>query len=136
MLASAPFAFSVFLASGQEEMRSVQSGVFTPEQADRGAEAFEESCRDCHQLDEFSDGAYMEGWSGQTAEALIDQIRSSMPQDNPGSLKRKAYVDIAAFLFRQNGLPSGESEMDATSAEQIRIEGPYRGPSEEDLSER
>ncbi len=124
---------TVLLAVAQEdqleETRSVQSGVYTEEQAERGAKVFEETCLACHQPDEFGDGAYIDGWSGQTAHDMIELIRATMPQDNPGSLKRKDYVDVAAYLFRMNGLPTGDVEMDVNSVKQIRIEGPYH-PSE------
>ncbi len=118
---------SVLYAAAQEETetRSVQSGVYTEEQADRGAKVFEETCVSCHEPAEFGDGAYIDGWSGQTAHDLIELIRSTMPQDNPGSLKRKDYVDVAAYFFRMNGLPTGDAEMDANSVKGIRIEGPY-----------
>lgn len=117
---------TTLLAVAQEEgQRSVQSGVFTAAQAERGARAFEASCQECHQPEEFSDGGYMDGWSGQTANDLVEQVRSTMPQDNPGSLKRKDYVDIAAYFFQLNALPTGESEMDAENAKTILIEGPY-----------
>lgn len=109
----------------EEEVRSVQSGVFTAAQAERGGKVFQTTCQDCHQPEEFSDGAYMDGWSGQTAIDLIEQIRSTMPQDNPGSLKRKDYVDIAAYLFQLNALPTGDGEMDTENAKTILIEGPY-----------
>jgi len=121
---------TVLLASAQEEeIRSVQSGVYTDEQAERGVAIFEETCVSCHEPDEFGDGAYIDGWSGQTAHDLIEHIRATMPQDNPGSLKRKDYVDVVAHLFRMNGLPAGDAEMDASTAKRIRIEGPYRPSS-------
>jgi len=110
----------------EEKTRSVQSGVYTQEQAERGAAVFEKTCLSCHQPGEFGDGAYMDGWSGQTAHDMIELIRATMPQDNPGSLKRKEYVDVVAYLFRLNGLPAGDAEMDVNSLKQIRIEGPYR----------
>ena len=109
----------------EEKTHSVQSGVYTEEQAERGATIFEETCVACHQPDEFGDGAYIDGWSGQTAHDLIEHIRATMPQDNPGSLKRKDYVDVAAYFFRMNGLPAGDAEMDVNSVRHIRIEGPY-----------
>ncbi len=117
---------TVLLASAQEEeIRSVQSGVYTGEQADRGAGLFEDTCSSCHQPEEFGDGSYMEGWEGQTAHDLIEHIRATMPQDNPGSLKRQQYVDIVAYMFRSNGVPAGDAEMDAASVKSIRIEGPF-----------
>ena len=84
------------------------------------------NCQGCHQPEEFGDGAYLEGWSGLPIHDLIEHIRTTMPQDNPGSLKRKDYVDVAAYLLKINGLPEGASEMDTASVKLILIEGPYR----------
>jgi mono/diheme cytochrome c family protein len=126
LLSGLPLLTTFLLASAQEEeTRSVQSGVYTEEQAARGAKAFEGVCSSCHRPGEFGDGAYIDSWSGQTAHDLIEQIRNTMPQDNPGSLKRKDYVDLVAYLFRMNGLPPGDAEMDVESVKHIRIEGPY-----------
>jgi cytochrome c len=141
-LAGVSFLMAVLLASAQEprepqepqepkepsqeETRSVQSGVYTLEQAERGKAVFEEICATCHEPADFDDGGYMSSWSGQTANDMIEEIRATMPEDNPGSLKRKEYVDVAAYFFSLNGLPAGEAEMDANSVKKILIEGPYR----------
>ena len=127
LLLAVTLLMTVLFASAQEEeeTRSVQSGVYTEEQAERGAKIFEETCMSCHEPGEFGDGAYIDGWSGQTAHDMIELIRTTMPQDNPGSLKRKDYVDIVACFFRMNGLPAGDAEMDVNSVKRIRIEGPY-----------
>jgi cytochrome c553 len=132
LIGTGSLLLTVLLAMAQEEeVRSVQRGVFTAEQAQRGSQSFQGACQDCHEPEEFSDGAYMDGWSGQRAGDMIDQIRSTMPQDNPGSLKRKDYVDIAAYLFQLNALPTGDTEMDADNAKKILIEGPYGSSSSE-----
>jgi quinoprotein glucose dehydrogenase len=120
------FPLTVLLSSAQEEeTRSVQSGVYTGEQADRGAALFENTCASCHEPEEFGDGSYLDGWAGQTAHDLIEHIRATMPQDNPGSLKRQEYVDIVAYMFRSNGCPPGDAEMDSASVKLVRIEGPF-----------
>jgi S-disulfanyl-L-cysteine oxidoreductase SoxD len=130
ILTSGFLATVLVAASQEEETRSVQSGVYTDAQAERGLEVFEGTCIACHQPDEFSDGGYLDGWSGQTAHDMVEHIRETMPQDSPGSLKRAEYVDVAAYLFQLNGLPAGDTEMDAESVKKIRIEGPYGSPSE------
>jgi quinoprotein glucose dehydrogenase len=114
-------------AAPDGEPRTTQAGVFTAEQAERGATLFEEACLSCHQPDEFSQPGYMDGWVGQTADDFMELIRTTMPQDNPGRLKRAEYIDLVAFLFRENGLPEGEAEMDTQSVKEIRIEGPFGG---------
>ena len=126
LLGLAPLA----LAAAWNEARSVQAGVYTAEQAERGAKAFEGTCVACHEPAEFSEGGYMEGWEGQKLGDLIELIRSTMPQDSPGSLSRMEYVDVAAYLLQLNGVPAGESEMDTSSVNEIVIEGPFKAQSD------
>ena len=116
--------------SAQDGATSVQSGVYSDEQAERGQQIYGEACLVCHESGEFANGGYMDGWSGMSANDLVDYIRSTMPEDNPGRLKRQEYIDIVAFLFQQNGLPAGETEMVREKLKNIHIEGPYGEPSE------
>ncbi len=129
-LAGALLTTAFLAASQEEETRSVQSGVYTEDQAERGLKVFEGTCLACHEPDRFGDGTYIDSWSGQTAHDLIEQIRATMPEDSPGSLKRMEYVDVVAYFFRLNGLPPGDSEMDVDSVKRIKIEGPFHPPPE------
>lgn len=110
--------------------RSVRQGVFTAAQADRGRRVFEDRCIACHQPDQYAGEGFMRSWTGQTADSLFDLLRTTMPQDNPGSLKPQAYADLLAYIFRLNGLPAGDTELKAVSAalRQVVIEGPDRPP--------
>ncbi len=111
--------------SAQEEATTVQSGVFSEEQAGRGEQLFGEACLVCHQPEEFATGGYMDGWSGMSVNDFVEFVRSTMPEDNPGRLKREEYIDIIAFVFQQNGLPAGETEMERAGLKDIQIEGPF-----------
>ena len=117
--------------SAQEEETSVQAGVYSQEQAERGGEIFGIACLVCHQPEEFAAGGYMHGWTGMNVNDLVEFIRSTMPEDNPGRLKRQEYIDIVAFLLKQNGLPAGETEMVRATLKKIQIEGPYGDSGEE-----
>jgi mono/diheme cytochrome c family protein len=110
--------------------RSVRQGVFTAAQADRGRRLFEERCLACHQPDQYVGEGFMKSWAGQTADSLFDLLRTTMPQDNPGSLKPQAYADLLAYLFELNGLPPGDTELKAVSRalRLIVIEGPDKPP--------
>lgn len=123
------FAVTMSL-SAQDEATSVQAGVYSQEQAERGEQLFGEACLVCHQPEEFADGGYMDGWSGMNVNDMVEFIRSTMPEDNPGRLKRQEYIDIVAFLFQQNGLPAGETEMVRKTLKNINIEGPFGEPDE------
>jgi len=116
--------------TAQDGPTSVQAGVYTDAQAERGEKFFGEACMVCHQPEEFSDGGYLEGWSGQNVNDFVEFVRSTMPEDNPGRLKRREYIDIIAYFFKLNGLPTGETELDRKSLRQIQIEGPYGDASQ------
>lgn len=116
--------------SAQDGGTSVQAGVYSEEQAERGEQLFSEACMVCHQPEEFAAGGYMAGWDGMSVNDLVEYIRATMPEDNPGRLKRQEYIDIVAFLFQQNGFPAGESEMERKTLKGIQIEGPYGEPGD------
>ncbi len=82
------FAIALSLAA-QDETTTVQSGVYSQKQAERGEQLFGEACMVCHQPEEFAAGGYMDGWSGMNVNDMVEFIRSTMPEDNPGRLKRQ-----------------------------------------------
>ena len=128
------FAVIVAVAQGlmaQDGPTSVQAGVYTDAQAERGEKFFGEACMVCHQPEEFSNGGYMEGWSGQSVNDFVEFVRSTMPEDNPGRLKRREYIDIIAYFFKLNGLPTGENDLERQSLRGIQIEGPYGDASQD-----
>ena len=85
-------------------------GVYTEEQAQRGAEVIEQVCRECHEDEEFV-GAFIRSWAGASVAALYDDIYSLMPEDQPGSLPPQQYADVIAYILQLNGLPPGDVEL-------------------------
>ena len=78
--------------------------------------------------DQFSGFTFMQSWSGQTVDALYDQLRKTMPKDNPGGLKPQEYADIIAFLFRINRLPAGDADLKGARPvlKEVVIEAPEK----------
>lgn len=109
-------------------IRSVRDGIFTADQAERGAYIFEAVCMQCHQPEQFTVPGFLGAWSGQTVGALFELISTTMPEDNPGRLKKREYAAVLAYLFSLNGIPGGETELpgSARKLKQIRIESPSR----------
>jgi mono/diheme cytochrome c family protein len=109
-------------AQGQDG-KSVLDGVYTVEQAKRGAALNEEACATCHMDDDFT-GTLLESWAGASVGALFDLIRTTMPQDRPSGLSRRQYADIMAYILELNGLPAGDEELPTGRAalENILIE--------------
>ena len=107
------------------------SGVFTAEQAERGAAVFTSSCAGCH-------GAQLQGgmgprlnplhesWSGLSLAALYRFVSQNMPFSAPGSLEPQQYADVISYVLSQNGFPAGGGELppDAEQLEALTIDAP------------
>jgi S-disulfanyl-L-cysteine oxidoreductase SoxD len=101
--------------------RSLWDGIYTQEQAKRGEAAYVEKCARCH-------GAQLIGgdmnpplvgpeflslWNTKTVGDLFDRIRTTMPQDKPGSVTRQQDADIVAYLLNENKFPAGKTELES-----------------------
>ena len=113
-------------AGGQ--MRSVQDGVYTRDQAARGQKEYSVFCASCHASDLSGTNSGDSGapplrretfMKGSDANALFTLIRMNMPRDAPSQLSDQQYLDVMAYLFQQNGFPAGSDELTA-DAERLR----------------
>jgi S-disulfanyl-L-cysteine oxidoreductase SoxD len=101
--------------------KTTEDGVYTDAQAARGKAQYTQSCATCHMDDLSGSGqapplagdAFSSVWDGHTVSELFDLTRTTMPQDNPGSLTPDQYVDIITYLFKANNLPSGKDDLKA-----------------------
>jgi S-disulfanyl-L-cysteine oxidoreductase SoxD len=105
--------------SGQGQ-KTVWDGVYTEEQAKRGADVYAEKCAMCHgdslggveSAPALTGPAFYANWEGETLNALFERVRVSMPQDNPGSLSRAQNADIIAHMLRVGGYPAGSAALE------------------------
>ena len=105
------------VAAGQG--RTVWDGVYTAEQARRGAEAYERACAECHGADlgggDMAPGLagveFVYNWHGFSARDLFERLRVSMPPDRPNRVSRQDKADILAFMLEANGMPAGDTEL-------------------------
>jgi S-disulfanyl-L-cysteine oxidoreductase SoxD len=93
--------------------RTTQDGVYTADQAERGKEGYQQACAGCHPLDYYQ-GPAMKAWDGAPLFNLYDVVATTMPQNNPGSLKRREYLDLIAYILSLNDMPLGNEELPAT----------------------
>ena len=107
-------------AGAQATKTSVKAGVYTAAQADRGQSVFRSKCASCHAPNRFTDDLFYTSFAGKPLWEMFDVISDSMPEDNPGSLKKEEYADVIAYLLKLNNFPTGASELpidkDALSA--------------------
>ena len=101
------------------QVQSVWDGVYTVEQAQRGAPLYQQSCAECHGPDlaggEMSPGLvggeFVWNWNGLSVGDLFERLRVSMSQGMPNSVSRQEKADILAFLFEANAFPAGDTEL-------------------------
>ncbi len=119
------------------------NGVFTPEQAERGRALYDQHCADCHGIDllglegprafpgapaktpALAGSEFAARWGGMSADQLLERMRVSMPQQNPGTLSRRMNVEILAYMLSQSGVQPGARELpaDRDSLELISMPG-------------
>jgi quinoprotein glucose dehydrogenase len=117
--ASVLLVIAVIVVSGQSQ-KTVWDGVYTEEQAKRGAEVYAEKCAMCHgdSLGGVESAPALTGpqfyatWEGENLNSLFERIRMSMPQDNPGSLSRTQNADIVAHMLHIGGYPAGSTPLE------------------------
>lgn len=105
------------------------AGIFTSVQADRGRTAFDASCSECHTTSEFRGRAFQSAWGHRTVYSFYRDLRSTMPDDNPGSLEDDTYLDVVSFILSVNGHAAGPDELAANSPmREVRMAPPTLDP--------
>jgi quinoprotein glucose dehydrogenase len=119
-------------APGQAGAKSVWDGVFSKEQADRGAAAFKANCSECHGDDLAGDGFapaltgsdFMGNWTDLTVGDLFERIRISMPPSGPSAVPPDQKADIVAHILEANKFPAGTGVLEpkTETLKQIKID--------------
>ena len=103
--------------------KSQWDGVFSEEQAKRGEPLYAQHCSSCHGPDlgggemapGLTGGDFSSNWNDLSLGQLFDRMRTSMPQNNPGSLSRQQNADILSFILRKGSAPAGSAELPTQS---------------------
>ena len=119
--------------------RTVLDGVYTDAQAARGLAAFRANCMRCHADNLLGQGSapltgtvFMERWREDGLDTLFDDMRTRMPNDDPGALPPNTYLDILTYILKVSAFPSGAAEltMDTLPSTQlVGKDGPKPLPS-------
>ena len=126
------FAFGAGAAEGPS---STLSGVYTEEQALRGAEVYEQNCAICHGADLAGTfevpnlrGYFVGLWTGASLDLLYDYVSTAMPLYAPGALPPETYADVVAYLLKANGAPAASRPLpnDPAALRAIIFNGPRK----------
>jgi len=107
---------------------NVWDGVYTADQATRGAEVYNSNCAYCHSVsvDDFNrkliGKAFIDNWREDSVKPLFDRVKS-MPPDVPTTLSDRQYLDVLSFILKRNGFPEGQRELSADILEHVQITG-------------
>jgi mono/diheme cytochrome c family protein len=111
------------LSFGQGRLgSSVWDGVYTPQQAERGAAAYRDACASCHgdalqgggQAPPLVGADFTTNWNGMPLGDLFDKIQLTMPGDRPGQLSEEQNAQILAYILKSNQFPDGQQELPAS----------------------
>jgi mono/diheme cytochrome c family protein len=109
---------------------TVWDGVYTQEQAARGAALYTQHCGACHaptltgaEAPALTGIEFNSNWNMLTLGDLFERIRTSMPQDDPDKLTAQQKVDILAHMLSVGNFPAGMTDLprDAQVLSQIRF---------------
>jgi quinoprotein glucose dehydrogenase len=121
----------------QETTATTNGGVYSEAQADRGKAAYAKYCQSCH--GESMNGVdvapalvgstFLGNWVGLSVGELGERVRTTMPQNNPGSLSSATTADLLALILKANGYASGTADLprDGQLQSMIRIADPKTG---------
>ena len=136
VLALAITTFTVgFTTVRAQAPASALAGIYTDEQATRGAKVYADNCAACHgdKLEGTSTGGptlsgkdFVNGWKAMSAGELFDKISMDMPSNAPGSLKPDQYADVMAFVLKTNKYPAGQTPLPTAAAtlKSVKMEEP------------
>ncbi|MFZ9899055.1 MAG: c-type cytochrome [Gemmatimonadaceae bacterium] len=110
----------------QEAAPPLDSAALAARQVERGEQWFRAACLQCHALGAVSNPDFRLKWGGRSAQDLFDLISRTMPDGDPGSLSRGAYLAITAYLLTLNGMPVAPTPLaaDSTSLGSLRLTFP------------
>jgi mono/diheme cytochrome c family protein len=114
--------------------KTLWDGLYTDDQASRGAAVFSATCTNCHTLDSqgnrpLSGKKFWDSYTQKTVGDLFNFMQKNMPNNSPGSLSEKTYADLVALLLKTNGVPAGTTELVPSAVAAIPII-PKDGPAE------
>ena len=100
------------------------------DQQSRGKAAYVDKCSSCHQENlkgtnetpPLTGDMFWANWETYSANNLVEQVRTTMPEDDPGKLPRQTYVDIIAYVLKVNEVPmTGDLPSDADGLKKVII---------------
>ena len=114
--------------------KSINDGIFTADQVQRGDVLYKEQCATCHgdnlegsgPMPPLAGRDFLATWTGKTVGELFEKTHTTMPATAPGTLTPMQAADLTAHLLKASGFPVGTTELEGKveTLLTIRIEAP------------
>jgi quinoprotein glucose dehydrogenase len=119
-------AYGVVAAQGQ---KTTWDKVYTADQAARGEKLYADNCAACHgdslggveMAPPLAGDTFNSNWEGVALSDLFERMRTSMPQNKPGSLSRAQNADILAHMLKVGNFPAGDAPLDGQAGALAQI---------------
>jgi quinoprotein glucose dehydrogenase len=102
--------------------KTTWDGIFSQAQATKGETVYVDKCQKCHGANGGGADApplvgadFASDWDGLSLYQLFDRTKSSMPQDDPGSMSREDTAAVTAYMLQKNGFPAGEMDLPSSA---------------------
>ena len=124
-----------------QPLQTVDDGVYTAEQAQRGQDVYTAQCGVCHAESlagglgpPLSGDTFLGAWSQLPLSELVSKIQNTMPENAPGQLTRREAASLASYLLQVNGFPAGTVELSDDEAGLSRITWPVAAMADQSAS--
>lgn len=99
-------------ALASDKAPAITDGIYTLDQARRGAGVMAALCADCHGVEDWSGEAFRRRWNEESVYRMFAYIHENMPEAAPPfSLPRDQVTDVLTYIFYLNGVPAGDAEL-------------------------
>ena len=99
--------------------RTLDDAVYSRAQARAGKKVYEQHCIACHKRSYFRE--VLRAREGETLASLFEVMVALMPQNAPGSLSDREYVDIIAYIVSQSRYDEGKKRLRVSDLSAIMI---------------
>jgi mono/diheme cytochrome c family protein len=111
----APIPLRFDSSSSARMIRSAAANLppatYSAAQAEHGEAVFKRSCATCHAPAQFIGQQFVESWNGRRLFDFYALVRSTMPLNDPGSLKEDEYLAVLAYLLKANHAAAGPDSL-------------------------
>ena len=103
-------------AQADTTVRPASVGVYTDSEAVLGESVYLATCSACHTQSDQSGPQFKLNWFGKTIFDYVLNLKTTMPDDNPGGLSDDEYRRVTAYILKLNGFRPGPAPLPTDTA--------------------